>query len=82
MECWVPDHQLCEEDIDHLCVGLNLNQGQFDYDVLANAWDPLNLVEWGFTEEQLLGLAKVTEEIIEEEKKSKQKLCPNCGQEL
>jgi DNA modification methylase len=68
VECWVPDQQLAEEDINHLCVGLNLNQGEFDYDILANQWDPMDLLKWGFTEEQLLGVADEIEQILGEEK--------------
>lgn len=64
VECWFPDHQLTDEEIDHLCIGLNLNQGQFDYDILANQWDPLDLLKYGFTEEQLLGSVKEAEEIL------------------
>lgn len=66
VECWVPDVQLEQEDIDHLCIGLNLNQGSFDYDILANEWDALDLLGWGFTEEQLLGDCKAVEEIASE----------------
>jgi len=55
VECWVPDQQISEADIDHLCIGLNLNQGAWDDDILANQWDPLDLLKWGFTEQQLLG---------------------------
>ncbi len=92
VECWVPDEQLSQEDIDHLCVGLNLNQGQWDWDILANQWEPLDLLNWGFTEEQLLGLAKETEEAaaaVEEEAtkggeegKKKTHVCPSCGVEF
>ncbi len=63
IECWVPDQQLSDEDIDHLCIGLNLNQGQFDYDILANQWEIVDLLKWGFTEQQLLGLSKEVETI-------------------
>lgn len=63
VECWVPDQQISQEDIDHLCIGLNLNQGQFDYDVLANEWNALDLLKWGFTEEQLVGSSKNVETI-------------------
>ena len=55
VECWVPDRDLTQEEVDHLCIGLNLNQGFFDYDILANQWDPVDLLSWGFTEEELLG---------------------------
>lgn len=61
VQCWVPDHLLSEEEIDHLCIGLNLNQGSFDFDILANEWNPIDLLKWGFTEEQLIGSAKEAE---------------------
>lgn len=80
VECWVPNFQLDPEDIDHLCIGLNLNQGKFDYDILANEWEPLDLLKWGFTEDQLLGVYKEAEELTDSgKKKSKKKECPNCG---
>ena len=83
VECWVPDHQLTEEEIDHLCIGLNLNQGSFDYDILGNQWEPLDLLKWGFTEEQLLGSCKETDDSSDKEKKQQQtKCCPNCGCEI
>lgn len=85
VECWVPDQQLEQEDIDHLCLGLNLNQGKFDFEILANEWEPLDLLKWGFTEEQLLGICKESDEGLEGEKESKSKkqhLCPNCGHEF
>lgn len=77
VECWIPDRQLEEDEIDELCIGLNLHQGEWDWDILANEWEPLNLLKYGFTEEKLLGTCK------EAEKKSKKiKACPNCGHEL
>jgi hypothetical protein len=85
VECWVPDTQLEQADIDHLCIGLNLNQGQWDYDILGNEWEPMDLVEWGFTEEQLLGAYKEAEEVLgseEQPKGKKKKSCPNCGHEF
>lgn len=85
VECWIPDQQLSEEDIDHLCIGLNLNQGSFDFDILANEWCPLDLLKYGFTEEQLLGSCKNSEEVLgenQEEKKKKTKTCPSCGHEF
>jgi ParB-like chromosome segregation protein Spo0J len=86
VECWIPDTQLSDEDIDHLCIGLNLNQGQFDYDILANEWEPLDLLNWGFTEEQLIGSFKDVEEVEgnkkEGDKDKKLKMCPACGHEF
>lgn len=84
VECWVPDIQLKEEDIDKLCIGLNLNQGEWDYDVLANEWDPLKLLDYGFNQEKLMGTFKEVEESLNEEKNNnkKKKTCPNCGCEF
>lgn len=67
VECWIPDEQLSEEDINHLCIGLNLNQGSFDYDILANEWDPVDLLKYGFTEEQLLGMNEEVAQILNPE---------------
>lgn len=86
VDCWVCDQQLTDEEIDHLCIGLNLNRGQWDFDILANEWQPLDLLKWGFTEEQLLGSCKEAEEVVgcelSEDKPKKQKTCPNCGHEF
>lgn len=83
IECWIPDEQLSDEDAEELLVRHNLNQGTFDYDVLANVFEPLDLLNWGFTEEQLLDCC--SEEETEEKKETnnkKQKTCPNCGCEI
>ena len=83
VECWVPDHQLEQDEIDHLCIGLNLNQGSFDYDILANQWNPLDLLNWGFSEKDLLDSCEETEKLLEnEEKQQKTKTCPSCGHEF
>lgn len=34
----------------------NLHRGDWDYDILGNEWDAMDLLSWGFTEEQLTGL--------------------------
>lgn len=67
VECWIPDRQLEQDEIDHLCIGLNLNQGTFDYDILANQWNPIDLLKWGFTEKQLLDSQTEIENIDNEE---------------
>lgn len=65
VECWVPSRLLEESEIDEMCIGLNLHQGQWDFDILANQWEPLDLLNYGFTEEQLLGASKEAENIAE-----------------
>lgn len=86
VECWVPDRELDANELDHLCVGLNLNQGKWDYDILANEYEVIDLLKWGFSEDQLLGDCKEAEgKIAETEPESnskKTKNCPNCGCEL
>lgn len=87
VECWVPNQQICDEDVEHLLIGHNLNQGVFDFDILGNEWEPLDLLKWGFTEQQLLGSCKEAEEVLEdiseeENSNKKQKECPNCGHQF
>jgi len=80
VECWIPSETLTQEDIEHLCIGLNLNQGQFDYDILADQWEPLDLLKYGFTEQQLIGSFEKEEGEEKEDKKAKKQTeCPSCG---
>ncbi len=85
VECWVAEEQLSDEQVDELCIGLNLHQGQWDWDIMGDLWDPIELLGYGFTEDQLLGSCKEDDDETEEKDKStskKQKNCPNCGCEL
>ena len=77
----IPDRQLTEKEVDELCIRLNKNGGEFDYDLLANVYDPIELCEWGFKPEELdIDVGEVEEEPEEKQKKGKQ--CPNCGFDL
>lgn len=85
VECWVPDRELDDKEVEELCITLNLNQGQWDWDAMANNFDPIDLLEYGFSEEQIMGHFKETEEVESEEEKTakkKKKECPNCGCEF
>jgi site-specific DNA-methyltransferase (adenine-specific) len=84
VECWMPDELISEQDVDELCIRLNQNQGSFDYSVLANEFEPLDLLAWGFTEEQLLGCydEESAEEAEKKEKSVKLTECPRCGHEF
>lgn len=53
IECYVPDTELSKRDVDELNIRLNRNLGEWDYDILANDWDANDLMEWGFTPEEL-----------------------------
>ena len=80
-ECWVPGEILTAKDVEELCIGLNLHQGSFDWDILANEWNVLDLLEYGFTDDQLTGCIQ-SEDEEKEEKKKKPKVCPSCGHEF
>lgn len=85
VQCWVPDRDLEEKEVEELCITLNLNQGSWDWDAMANNFDPVELLGYGFSEEQIMGHFNETEEIESEEEKSakkKKKECPNCGCEF
>lgn len=87
VECWMPDHQLTEEEINHLMIGLNKNQGEFDFELLANNFEVMDLLNWGFTEKELLDLSKeeadaMDDSQVEEPNKSKSHVCPKCGHEF
>ena len=49
----VPDRQLTDEEVAELNIRLNKNSGNWDWDVLANEFEAIELIDWGFTEEQL-----------------------------
>lgn len=65
IECWVPDRELNTTEIDELNIRLNKNTGQWDYDILANQWDLKDLLEWGFTPDEL-DLGDITDAISED----------------
>jgi DNA modification methylase len=69
VECWIPDEQLSEKDIDELCIRLNKNTGDWDFDVLADQWDATDLIDWGFTIDDLVGpeAEEVTQELEDDE---------------
>lgn len=53
VDVYVPLSALDEKEIEELNIRLNRNAGEWDFDILANAWEPADLVEWGFTEGEL-----------------------------
>jgi ParB-like chromosome segregation protein Spo0J len=51
----VPDRLLTDEEVAELNIRLNKNSGAWDWDTLANEFEVLDLIEWGFSEEELTG---------------------------
>jgi len=57
LEVWYPDRTLAEKDFEELNITLNLVNGDWDHDILANSWEVGDLLRWGFEEDEL-GLGK------------------------
>jgi len=86
VECWTPDLQLSDEDVEELLIKHNLNQGIWDWDILANNFEAIDLLAYGFTEQQLIGPYEEAEKVLgdsdKKEKDKKLKTCPSCGHEF
>ena len=67
VDCWIPDRLLTQAEVTELNVRFNRNSGNWDWDILANFFEPDDLCEWGFHEEELLNETKASK------KKRKQK---------
>jgi DNA modification methylase len=55
IECLVPDRLLDQREVDEFNIRLNRNTGEWDWEILANEWEPTDLLEWGFRAEEMLG---------------------------
>jgi len=53
-DCWITDNELSKANIDELMIRLNRNQGEWDFDVLANEFDMQYLLDLGFDESELV----------------------------
>lgn len=82
IECWVPNRELNNEEMDELNIRLNRNHGDFDFDILANQFEVPDLVEWGFKPEDLEIILTEDVESEKQEKKKKLTTCPSCGCEF
>jgi DNA modification methylase len=52
-ECWVPDRELTEREVEELNIRLNKNTGSWDFDTLANEFELDDLLDWGFDKHEL-----------------------------
>jgi hypothetical protein len=53
IECWIPDRELSDKEVEELNIRLNKNTGSWDFDVLANEFELDDLLDWGFSEKEL-----------------------------
>jgi len=51
--CMEASEDLSPAQVDELTIRLNKNSGSFDFDLLANGYDPQDLINWGFDMEEL-----------------------------
>lgn len=85
VECQVPDRDLTDKDIEDLNIGLNRIRGEWDYDILANQFEESDLVDYGFSEQELeMNVEEIDSSNKEDEKQKekKKKMCPSCGAEF
>lgn len=75
VEVYTPDRFFDEKEMDELTVRLNKNTGDWDFDILANCYDPLQLVEYGFSLEDLHLEEIPGTEQIDGDGKSQQRKC-------
>ena len=50
VECWVPSRQLSTREIEECNIRLNKATGSWDWDILANEFEVVDLLDWGFSE--------------------------------
>lgn len=75
VDVYVPDTPLGEREVEELNIRLNKNSGDWDWDMLGNAWDVSDLLDWGFTEKEM-GIAEdVTSDERGNDEENKSKSC-------
>lgn len=83
VECWVPDRELTDKEVDELNIRLNRNIGEFDWDILANEFEITDLLDWGFKLDEFGAVGSALEEVEEDEtEKTSENVCEKCGQKL
>lgn len=82
-ECWIPDRELTEREVEELNIRLNKNTGSWDFDTLANEFELPDLVEWGFEPFELGINNEPAPEFKEYDESVADDVefieCPNCG---
>lgn len=53
VDVWMPNRFLDVAEVKELCVRLNRNHGEFDFDLLANEFNVTDLLDWGFHADEL-----------------------------
>ena len=64
----IPSRKMTEKECEELSIRLRKNTGDWDFEALANGFDVAELVEWGFQEDELLGVDYKHPKLAETEK--------------
>jgi len=76
VDCYISEKQLSKKEFNELGIRLNKNiAGEFDFDKLANEYDVNDLIEYGFTENEL---GMETDNIGIPDYEDKPIICPKC----
>lgn len=67
IEVRIPNRQLSEEEMREYLIRSNKNTGDWDYDILANEWDVIDLHAWGFNAEDFGVLEEALDSLNKEE---------------
>jgi len=70
IECWIPDRELSDKEVEELNIRLNKNTGSWDFDILANNFELEDLKEWGFEDRELdlnLWVGNTPDEVYQDE---------------
>lgn len=81
-EVLIPNRALTDVEIDRINIRDNLLFGDFDWDILANRFDPDQLLEWGMPDSWLPDTKGKGAEDDKEPEAKKPCVCPNCGHVL
>lgn len=81
IECWVPNVDLNDKQVEKLNLMLNRVHGEFDYDILANEFEIPDLLDSGFLPTDF-DLEDILDEKKEETEKDHGKKCPTCGKKM
>lgn len=86
VECWVPDRELDEKEVEELNIRHNKNTGEFDFDILANQFEVEDLIGWGFTEDDLqidhLDVVDSKSKNDDDKEEDNVIVCPKCQHEF
>ena len=56
VEVRVPSRKLTEKECDELSIRLRKNTGDWDWDTMTNNFEVSDLLDWGFEEDELMGV--------------------------